>query len=282
MNNLKVSGVCWTTTVDCNMKCPICYAYYNNKDINPIISTKEKFLIIDRLVDEFELKKISFGGGEPLLTKDIFELIQYAKLKGLKVALHTNGKLLGREKLQRLNNILDELSIPLDGAYAEQHALHRSDNKHYEEILSLLEIVKSYNIKTDISTVVTKKNVSKLKDIFLILKKHSVYKWKVFRFYPLGRGYVNSKEFFLTEDEFLKNTLFLKSSDDSIQVDIRNSNARTMRSYINITPNGEISMICGSSYKSFGRILQLNDISKVLLREDFNFDGHQIRHWREK
>ncbi|PIY82331.1 MAG: heme biosynthesis protein, partial [Candidatus Omnitrophica bacterium CG_4_10_14_0_8_um_filter_44_12] len=48
------------------------------------------------MIDSIKKAKISivrFTGGEPLLRNDIFELIKYAKSKGLKIRLNTNGSL---------------------------------------------------------------------------------------------------------------------------------------------------------------------------------------------
>jgi MoaA/NifB/PqqE/SkfB family radical SAM enzyme len=65
---------------------------------------------------------IGFTGGEPLLRKDIFEMLAYTKALGMISHLNTNGSLLDERNIANiLEARVDSLNISLDGATAETH-----------------------------------------------------------------------------------------------------------------------------------------------------------------
>ncbi len=89
--------------------------------------------------------------GEPLLHPKIFEMIDYAKNKGLVVRIVTNGTILNDEKVKKLlDSNLDCLCISVDGA----------TKKTYEK-------VRNYNYDKLEKTI---KNLVKTRDV---LKKHT-------------------------------------------------------------------------------------------------------------
>ncbi len=53
-------------------------------------------------IDQAGIKIVKVTGGEPLLRKDIFSLLKYAKEKGLEVRLNTNASLIDQKKLKNL------------------------------------------------------------------------------------------------------------------------------------------------------------------------------------
>jgi len=83
----------------CNMECSFCpYPLKNDK------TTKLDTFVIKGLIDQIDcndekFQYITFSQfNEPLLDSRIFELIEYAKSKNLKILLITNGLLLNKEK----------------------------------------------------------------------------------------------------------------------------------------------------------------------------------------
>ena len=83
----------------CNLRCIYCMPEeglpLRNK--NELLSTKEIKKLI-KISEQLGVSKIRFTGGEPLLRKDISELVKYAvNLNGIKsVNLTTNGILLNK------------------------------------------------------------------------------------------------------------------------------------------------------------------------------------------
>jgi len=71
--------------------------------------------IVDE-VSDFGATWFGIGCGEPLLRKDIFEIISHAKDLGLKVSLITNGYFVEGEKFDNLVKNEVRTSISLDGS----------------------------------------------------------------------------------------------------------------------------------------------------------------------
>ena len=79
-------------TYRCQNRCQFCYA--SSPDRGRTVremSTAEVRRVIDRIYDEAHCPTLSFTGGEPTLREDLAELVAYAKGKGLRVNLITNG-----------------------------------------------------------------------------------------------------------------------------------------------------------------------------------------------
>jgi pyrroloquinoline quinone biosynthesis protein E len=82
------------------------------------LSTIEWLSLINEAVD-MGILQISFIGGEPLLRKDLEQLVKHARAKDLYVHLITNGLTLNKDRLQELSSAIDMLQISLQGPDAE-------------------------------------------------------------------------------------------------------------------------------------------------------------------
>ncbi len=105
----------------CNLRCKFCYLKNYN---TPEMDTKKAKRIIYKLKNEAKVPFVSFTGGEPLLRKDLEELVEYANSIGLKVNLISNGTLLTREKVKALKSAgLRSAQISLESPEKEIHNL---------------------------------------------------------------------------------------------------------------------------------------------------------------
>ena len=81
-------------TNKCNQHCIYCEIGQE------LVKTEKPLLVLDDLkwiIDEMNqlgIPTLSLGGGEPLLFKDIFEVIRYAHKFGIKSSIMTNGMLI--------------------------------------------------------------------------------------------------------------------------------------------------------------------------------------------
>lgn len=95
----------------CNLSCTYCIEF--DKVSDPV-----SFDMLKRRVDALAKLKtsiITISGGEPLLHPDLFEIIKYIRSKGFVTTLITNGFLLTREKIEKLNDSgLQELQMSID------------------------------------------------------------------------------------------------------------------------------------------------------------------------
>ena len=107
--------VVWNCTRQCNLSCIHCYASANNRKSAEEMDTAAGKAFISDLA-EFGVPVLLFSGGEPMMRKDLFELARFAREKGLRVALSTNGTLISDREARELQDIgFAEVGISLDG-----------------------------------------------------------------------------------------------------------------------------------------------------------------------
>ena len=73
----------WRATGACNARCKYCNVDATGKHAPREMTTQEAFHLVDE-VKSFGVRWFGIKGGEPLTRPDIFEIVTYAKSKGLK------------------------------------------------------------------------------------------------------------------------------------------------------------------------------------------------------
>jgi MoaA/NifB/PqqE/SkfB family radical SAM enzyme len=95
----------------CNLSCAYCNEY---DDRSAPVPTAHVLRRIDRLV-ELGTGVITLSGGEPLLHPDLDAIVRHIRRRGAIATLITNGYLLTRGRIERLNRAgLDHLQISID------------------------------------------------------------------------------------------------------------------------------------------------------------------------
>jgi len=127
----------------CNHRCIFCALDY--LEYKPqMLDTKvlKRFL---KDVAKKGVKSIMFAGeGEPLLHKDIAELIMYAKDQGLDIAITTNGVFLNKALLENILPRLSWLRMSLNAGTAKNYAfVHKTRSEDFNKVIgNIKEAVK--------------------------------------------------------------------------------------------------------------------------------------------
>jgi radical SAM protein len=183
--------VFWETTKACLLACKHCRA---SAILNPLpgeLTTEEAFRLIDDIISFGEPKPILIlTGGDPLLRKDIWDIIAYAKSKRLRLgvapAVSPN---LTEDKIAKLAELnVDSVSISLDGSKPEIHDSIRGVKGVFERTLWAIRTFKEYGVGVQVNTVVMRDNVEDLADIMRLLVDLDVKVWEVFYLVPVGRA----------------------------------------------------------------------------------------------
>jgi mycofactocin radical SAM maturase len=176
----------WELTYACNLQCIHCLSSSGQRDEREL-STAEAKKILDDLRD-LQVFYINIGGGEPMVRRDFFELLEYSVANGIGVKFSTNGAFIDEEKAQRLAamDYLD-IQISLDGVDAATNDAVRGEGS-YDMAIRAMENLKAANFgQFKISVVVTRHNVSQL-DQFKALADHYGAQLRITRLRPAGRG----------------------------------------------------------------------------------------------
>ena len=95
----------------CNLSCTYCNEY---DDVSSPVPVEDMLHRIDRLA-ALGTQSITLSGGEPLLHREVAEIIARIRHHGILAGLITNGYLLSPERIEQLNRAgLDHLQISID------------------------------------------------------------------------------------------------------------------------------------------------------------------------
>ena len=101
----------------CNLSCTYCNEY---DDRSAPVPTADVLRRIDRLAD-LGTGVVTLSGGEPLLHPDLDAIINHIRRRGAIATLITNGYLLTRDRIERLNRAgLDHLQISIDNVMPDE------------------------------------------------------------------------------------------------------------------------------------------------------------------
>ena len=154
--------VVWEVTTRCNLNCIHCYAG-SVESAKTELSTAEGRRLLEQIAAIDKVRMIVITGGEPLIRKDIFELVEHAGKLGFRIVFSTNGTLLtpGMAKdLVRLGVV--NFSISLDGSSPERHESIRRRSGCFQGALDGLKAAATTGICVQVNFTAMKQNLSEL------------------------------------------------------------------------------------------------------------------------
>ncbi len=176
----------WELTYACNLACTHCLSSSGRRD--PLeLSTSEAKALIDEIA-AMQIFYINIGGGEPMIRRDFFEIVEHAVHQKVGVKFSTNGTRIDASAARRLAAIdyLD-IQISIDGADAETSDRIRGAGS-YAQARRAMDHLKDANFgEFKISVVMTRDNIGQL-DEFQALADHYGAQLRLTRLRPSGRG----------------------------------------------------------------------------------------------
>ena len=156
------------------------------------MSTDEVLDLIDQAAD-LRVPHISFGGGEPLLRKDIFTQIKYAGDRGIAVELLSNGTLIDEAVVEKLVDCgLRAVSVSLDSPNAEVHnAIRRSDC--FDAVIDAIKAMVRQGIRVEVNSAFTKLNLREFPGVVKLSKELGASVVRAVRLVSLGRAEENDE-----------------------------------------------------------------------------------------
>jgi radical SAM protein with 4Fe4S-binding SPASM domain len=183
----QIPIVVWNCTGRCNLRCVHCYSSSGNEDRAEILTTEQAKSFINDLA-EFGVPVILFSGGEPLLRDDILELANFAKGRGIRTALSTNGTLITAEMADELKDAaFAEVGISLDGTGAINDRF-RGKKGAYEAALQGIRNSIASGLRVSLRMTMTAANYTEIPAVFDVLEKEGVQRVCFYHLAYAGRG----------------------------------------------------------------------------------------------
>jgi len=161
MSEFRPYIVSWNLTRKCNLLCPHCYIdSVAGVDANDSeLTTDEARLVIDELSRINERLMLVLSGGEPLLRRDIYEIVGYAASEGFIPVLGSNGVLLTRDNVRLLKDAgLKGAGISIDSVKPAEHDRFRGFDGAWDLSVSGLRYAREAGIETQIDVTLTDRN----------------------------------------------------------------------------------------------------------------------------
>lgn len=180
--------VFWETTKGCNLRCRHCRAVPEAERSAVELTTADGRALVDAIA-EVATPVLVFSGGEPLFRPDVFELGAYARARGFRIALATNGTLVTREVAERIRDTgFSRVSISLDGARAETHDAFRGFPGSFAGALRAAEFLRACGVSVQINSTVARHNVAELPDLLALAVRIGADALHIFMLVPVGCG----------------------------------------------------------------------------------------------
>lgn len=156
-------------TYRCNAACSFCDIWERPSPYITLEEAKANLAALKRL----GVKVVDFTGGEPLLHRQLDELLKECKRLGLLTTITTNC-LLYPKYANRLQGLVDMLHFSLDSPERDEHDLSRGV-KCFDKVMESIQIAKSLGERPDILFTVFESNIHQIEKVWQkICKPHGL------------------------------------------------------------------------------------------------------------
>jgi AdoMet-dependent heme synthase len=190
--------VSWNLTYRCNLACEHCYldaggtplVTTDNFADRHELDTQECFRVIDEIAAFAPECLTILTGGEPLLRRDILEIVQRAAERNLWVVVGTNGVRITENVAQRLAAAgARGLSLSLDALDPERHDRFRKVRGAWQNTVEGAEILGRTGLPFIVQTTAGSHNLGELEAIADFAYERLAAKvWNLYFLVPTGRG----------------------------------------------------------------------------------------------
>ena len=244
--------ICWNITARCNQNCKYCHRFLNIKDL----SYEENLNILENL-ETSGITSITWTGGEALLLNRIDDLLKISHDKGIKNKIITNGKLLTKERIDKIYKYLDSITLSIDSVNDEVNENLGRGRNHFSEVKEILDYIqeKKYDVKIRINSVVCKTNIYAFTDLVDFLNNYNIYSWRIFKFMSLReKAKINKESFDISLNDYNNVVDYIKANSNVKNIDTR-IDEDMEKKYVLILANGDIVITNNGTDEKVGNAL---------------------------
>ena len=190
--------VSWNLTYRCNLACEHCYLDAGGTPLvgtenfadRSELGTEECFRVIDEIAAFAPECVTILTGGEPLLRRDILEIVRRASERGLWVVVGTNGVRITENVARRLAEAgARGLSLSLDALDPDRHDRFRKVRGAWQNTVEGAEILNRTGLPFIVQTTAGSHNLGELEAIADFAHDRLAAKvWNLYFLVPTGRG----------------------------------------------------------------------------------------------
>ncbi|MAF11387.1 radical SAM/SPASM domain-containing protein [Candidatus Poribacteria bacterium] len=181
--------VVWEVTRACALACKHCRAEAQPRRHPEELDHDEGMALLDQ-IREFGNPIMVFTGGDPMMRRDLFDLLGKSVDIGLRTSLTpTATALVTRDRLERVRDVgISRVALSLDGPDAETHDYLRGFKGTFDRTIGILKTAQDVGLSVQVNTSVTRRTAPKLRELVPMLTGLGIVQWSVFFLVPTGRG----------------------------------------------------------------------------------------------
>lgn len=173
----------------CNLSCSHCWISpaFSQLQQNGIPLDPLKKTISD--AGALGLNSVKLTGGEPLLYRQLDELLTFLKSKELTIYIETNGTLIDKKMIKSFQAAgVEQISVSLDAATEEIHNKIRGIKGSYARTLQGLHDLSHSGLQFQIIMTLQRKNRNEIPGMVQLSEKLGACSLKINHLLPCGRG----------------------------------------------------------------------------------------------
>lgn len=242
----------------CNLDCPWCWGPVHEASIETVSNAQWQGIL--RVLVAGGCGSVVISGGEPLMRKDLGEVLKCAMDLGLRVTLSTNGLLL--KALMPLLEYVDDLGLPLDGPdHATNSKMRVSANpgvRHIDQVLKTIRYVQQEHPRIDLTvrTVVSQRNADEVPKIGGTLLAAGIdplrLRWKFYQVSPDGprRAAILAGDWLISDEHFRRVTHQARAANPQFRNIVVMPLQSAVGRYLFLDPSGD-AFVMGSGADEF-------------------------------
>jgi AdoMet-dependent heme synthase len=186
-------NVYWEMTQACALACRHCRAEAVATPHPNELSFEEGTAFLRQILDFGDpLPQLILTGGDPLVRRDLYELIDEAHGLGIGVSITPAATpALTRDVLERLQQHgVEGLGLSLDGSTAERHDSIRGVSGTFDRTIQAMRWAQELGMPLQVNTLVSAETAGDMPAIYELLKPLMPARWSLFFLISVGRGKV--------------------------------------------------------------------------------------------
>lgn len=208
----------WALNNSCNLRCRHCYS---RQDPAEELSFDELNRCLEKAA-RLGVLAVNFGGGEPLLRRELCAIAGLAASLGMRVTMNSNGFLIDAACARALKQAgFHKVGISIDSHLPALHDGLRGEPLSHRHAVAALGHLQQAGIRTSISCVVCSINHDHIEELIGFALEKKVEQLNLHNFKCAGRGLTNRDELDLSPaqwQQFYRRALAAKSAAGALDI----------------------------------------------------------------
>ena len=172
---------------------------------------------LEKIRADFDIRRmmLCITGGEPLLRREFFEIMNYAGELGFSWGMTTNATLIDREVAAKLKKAgMKTVSVSIDGLPETHDRFRQTPGAFDRAMRGLKALLDEGDFKAiQVTTVVHHQNIGELDRLYEMMCGLDIDSWRVINMEPMGRALLHP-ELMLTPEDYRRIFSFIREKRD--------------------------------------------------------------------